>query len=383
MKKILISAFIGSENLGDEAIFESVLAAIDAPDRTITAVSVNEESTKRVHAVDTVYAKSPLGIAKAIRGSDVVIMGGGGIIQDQSSILNMLYYCYQLWVAKRSSVPVIFCFVGVGPVKYGLSRFLLKKLASAVKLAVVRDDKSARLLTDIVPSMPQPIVAFDPVLNHPFGEAFEVSDKHSDTVIVSLRKWYFSIPLLPASLARKVNSLGLRSKRYEHLTSGFARNFDLFLDRNPTASLEFVSFYDSEDVEVTEQVIAKMKHSGRCSFTRRGLNVADFIKASSNARLVFGMRLHSLILSAVAGTPFVAVDYSPKVRAFTNQMGLEKYMAGVQEYSGDRFYRILTQGFQDSDSNRQSVRDKQKQYASVNRDAFIAINQLIRASRKD
>ena len=47
--------------------------------------------------------------------------------------------------------------------------------------------------------------------------------------------------------------------------------------------------------------------------------------------LVLGLRLHSLILGAAAGTPIVGIDYDPKIRGFMEQAGAEDYLIGVMD----------------------------------------------------
>ena len=47
--------------------------------------------------------------------------------------------------------------------------------------------------------------------------------------------------------------------------------------------------------------------------------------------LVLGLRLHSLILGAAAGTPIVGIDYDPKIRGFMEQAEAEDYLTGVKD----------------------------------------------------
>jgi polysaccharide pyruvyl transferase WcaK-like protein len=44
-----------------------------------------------------------------------------------------------------------------------------------------------------------------------------------------------------------------------------------------------------------------------------------------HSQAVVGMRLHSLIFSTIAQTPFLALSYSSKVRNFAREAGMEDY----------------------------------------------------------
>lgn len=45
-----------------------------------------------------------------------------------------------------------------------------------------------------------------------------------------------------------------------------------------------------------------------------------------NVRFVIGMRLHSIIFSAVMNTPFIGISYDPKIDRFVKRMDM--YLAG-------------------------------------------------------
>ncbi len=46
--------------------------------------------------------------------------------------------------------------------------------------------------------------------------------------------------------------------------------------------------------------------------------------------LILGLRLHSLILGAAAGTPIVGIDYDPKIRGFMEYAGARDYICEVE-----------------------------------------------------
>ena len=46
--------------------------------------------------------------------------------------------------------------------------------------------------------------------------------------------------------------------------------------------------------------------------------------------LIIGLRLHSLIRGAAAGTPIVGIEHDPKIRGFMEQAGVREYICEVE-----------------------------------------------------
>ena len=56
--------------------------------------------------------------------------------------------------------------------------------------------------------------------------------------------------------------------------------------------------------------------------------------------LVFGLRLHSLIMAAAQGVPVVGVDYDPKIRGFMELVGLGNLVCGIDDPDEVYFERV-------------------------------------------
>jgi polysaccharide pyruvyl transferase CsaB len=330
---VLISAFIGSENLGDEAIFKALLQQIGFGDRNITALSIGPDKSKR-YGVNTRNAHNIIDIVNAIRECDVLLMGGGGIIQDQSSFLNFLYFGFQLAIARFFRKRVVLCFVGVGPIKHSLSKAILRALAPCIDYAIVRDEYSkGELLAHGVTSC-RVITSHDPVLN--YRRQFSLSPSpysgRAPYVVVALRRWFLPGALIPAIVARILQRQGYFRKRYESYTQRVARDLDAFLAGNEAISLVFVSFFHPDDSLVSQDVVDKMTLRNRVIVAGNRMSEEDYFSVASGSEFVLGMRLHSLVMAATVGKPFVALSYSQKVDQFARQMGLPDFSIDVSAY---------------------------------------------------
>lgn len=379
MKEVLITAFIGSRNLGDEAIFRTILHNISHDRDAITALSINEAKTKKL-GVKTIFAKRIGNIRKGILQSDLVLIGGGGIIQDQSSILNFFYYALQLWLCRRYSKPTILCFVGVGPLRFRISRYVLSRLVGAVNYAIVRDEASRVQLLQAGMPTERIYQVHDPVLNYPVKKGASISPYRGSSpyVVLSMRRWFFTNPLLPVFVSRKINRIKFFRQRYDKYMDLLARDLDRFLKKHDEITLIAVSLYDGEDDVVSRDLTSRMEQAGRVVHADNNMDEEQYLAIAKGAQFVIGMRLHSLILAAAVGKPFVALRYSTKVDEFTAQMNLSQFSIHVEKYDSKSLQKALSEMTQHHERHSKNIKSALVKYKKENQEAFQILNNLIK-----
>jgi polysaccharide pyruvyl transferase WcaK-like protein len=74
----------------------------------------------------------------------------------------------------------------------------------------------------------------------------------------------------------------------------------------------------------------------------------------SLCRLFVGMRLHSLIISAKAGTPVVGMVYAPKVRSLLAQLGTPGLACELATLDAAALEQTLLYAWQNVDDIRQT-----------------------------
>ncbi len=93
---------------------------------------------------------SPKGIVEGIRFSDVVVFGGGNLLQDETSLRSFLYYSGIISLAKILKKPVFFLGNGIGPIIRSFSRKILKRILKWDRLYFyTREDITYRYLRSI------------------------------------------------------------------------------------------------------------------------------------------------------------------------------------------------------------------------------------------
>ena len=166
MKRILLSGYYGFGNVGDEAILTSTIKTLQlqAPGVQIAVLSNEPAETARTYNVRAMHRMWPHHVLNAISETDLVVFGGGSLLQDDTSLRSLLYYLSVIFLAKIMGKPVIVYANGIGPLHSRLGRFLTRVALNTVKDITVRDQESFKELKKIgvnktLPLRPIPLFA--------------------------------------------------------------------------------------------------------------------------------------------------------------------------------------------------------------------------------
>ena len=149
---IVISGYYGFHNAGDEAMLLAILQALrktfDAP--SITVISGNPSDTARTFGVKAVPRFGILPILSSLFRTDLLISGGGSLLQDVTSWKSMIYYLTIIIVGVLFRKQVFLYSQGIGPVRYRIIRIILKHVLNHVDAITVRDSESKGFLQPFI-----------------------------------------------------------------------------------------------------------------------------------------------------------------------------------------------------------------------------------------
>jgi len=292
-----VAAWIGSANVGDELVFAALAAQLAARGARVEALSQDPAATEADHGVP---AGRRVTVLRRRRAPGVTVLGGGGLLQDETSTLNLDLHLAPLVVARLRHEPAAGVGLGAGPLDTRSGRFRVRRALSGVPLTV-RDAASADLLAAV--GLPRPVVAADLTLSLPPPTA-----TGTDRVVVCLRPWSGQRHRVPARLRRHHPD--------DRFVAGTARALD-DLVRTTGLPVHLVAFDAPKDQPLHEAVAAQMQHTPTLASPTRH-QVLDEVAAS---RLVVAMRYHGGMAAVLAGRPAVLVGYSPKVDALAHELG--------------------------------------------------------------
>lgn len=298
---IVISGYYGFDNIGDEAVLQSIIGALreQMPKVHIIVLSNTPQKTKALYGVEAVNRWKLKEVMTAIKKSNLLISGGGSLLQDVTSNKTIPYYLGIIKMAQVLRKPVVLYSQGVGPVNKGFNRLLIRMICSKVKHIFVREVGSKKLLEEIKVKAPIS-VAIDPVLGIKCKEVAKESIKaklqEAKKVGVYIRPWQ-NIEQISTELAAAIDYLD-------------AQGYSVYM----------IPMYYNEDIDAAKKVVEKVQ--AKVKLIDRELTIDEAVAYTANFDLIIGMRLHSLIMAGAVGTPMLALSYDPKVRGFMNEMNL-------------------------------------------------------------
>ena len=102
MSKILLSGYYGFANAGDEAMLAAIVSALrrEVPDVEITVLSGNPAVTAAKYQVKSLNRFDALGFLRVLRHTDLLLSGGGSLLQDVTSSKSLFYYLSVIFAGK-------------------------------------------------------------------------------------------------------------------------------------------------------------------------------------------------------------------------------------------------------------------------------------------
>ncbi len=308
MPKVVISGYYGFHNSGDEAMLHAMLQALrDAvPGLEAVVLSKDPEYTSGEFGVRSVPRENPRLVLGVLADSDLLISGGGGLLQDVTGPKSIIYYLGIVALARILGKPVFLYAQGIGPVRTALGRALVKVVANRVSVITVRDQDSKEELTELGLTRLPVTVTADPVLGL---EPHEIDTNKGLEILAGLG--VSGGPLAGVSV-RPWKSAG---EGYKKVLAKAAD--DLTADGWQVA---LVPMHYPGDTEACREVASLMRE--KAFLIERRVDYNSLLSIAANLDLAVGMRLHFLIFSAIFGVPLVGVTYDPKVNRFLQSIGL-------------------------------------------------------------
>ena len=282
-KKAILSGYYGFDNFGDEAILGVLSENLKKNGIDVCVISKNPQKTAKKLETDTVYTFDICGIIKKIRTSDVLISGGGSLLQDTTSLKSLFYYLFIIFCAQFFRKKVIIFAQGIGPIKNIAGRIITKLLLKNCCYVTVRDEKSLFLLRGW--GITTKLVN-DPVWNIEVKEPVKMN-----RVGVQLRGWK-----------------NLSGKFLFALAHNIAKEFS---DRE----IYIYSFQDALDLDVCRQFEGNLKIVNP-SVKTKIIDASDTnltISSVSNLEYMIAMRYHACLVALKYGIKTMALCYDEKV----------------------------------------------------------------------
>jgi len=342
--KVGISGSYGGFNLGDEAILQSIIRRLRATIPVeITVFSRNAEDTRKRRDVDHAVPVRHLlrsEVVREIKGLDLFILGGGGILFDGEAEIFMR----EVLLAHELGIPVMVYAVSAGPLtKRAVIEMVHNGLNGAAAITV-RDRGAKRILEDIgvtpdiqVTADPALLLEPEPIANDILLK--ERMDGDRRLVGISVRE--------PGPAAPDIDR-----DSYHGLLANAA---DYMVDRYHADVVFIPMERQMQDVQNSHAVLSKMLRPQHAWVLKGEYTAGQLLSLMGHLDFALGMRLHFLIFAAIQNVPFVALPYSPKVQYFVQEFNID--MPPIHLVNAGRLIAHIDYSFDTQDALRSRIRE--------------------------
>ena len=301
---VVLSGYYGFKNAGDDAILQSIHSNIKSSggNVSITVLSSDPEDTRASYGFNAVHRFKIFRVLRALRRCDVLVSGGGSLLQDYTSTRSLLYYLFIINAAKRRGKKVMIYANGIGPVRKSANRRRVRRAVNRVDIITLRDPASAAELRDMGVTRDDIHVTADPVFTldgAPREDALRILEERgvpaAPFIAVSIRDW-------PEA-------------------DGFVESMAALCDEiheKHGLNILFISMQSNKDNAISHRVRELMRNN---AFVLEGrLAARELMGIIGVAELVLAMRLHALIFAARMNVPLAGIVYDQKVSAYIDAL---------------------------------------------------------------
>ncbi|MBO6256413.1 polysaccharide pyruvyl transferase CsaB [bacterium] len=315
-KRIVLSGYFGFRNFGDEAILSVLVNKLQQNRNRLTIITSDPEYTKSLYShIRVIKTFDFHNIIAAIYKSDILISGGGSLLQDVTSLKSLIYYLMIIFIGIFLRKKVIIFAQGIGPIKSQFGQFLTKSILKKCSYVSVRDKKSHELLKEW--GIKSELLC-DPIFS------VNISPKEkTKTVAVQLR-----------------DCKGMNMDFLDRLADAVCRNFRDY-------NIDIYSFQDSIDLEICKTFENKIKILNPEIKTKlyNDLTNMQIIENLNNAQYLISMRFHAIIIGLLSGIKTLGINYDIKVEKLAKEFGLP--LIDIKNDFGNAFEHIKSQNLKE------------------------------------
>ena len=280
---------------------------------------------------------------RALSRARHVIWTGGLDLQDDSSLVKLIHTSLVFLSYRLLGLRILLAHQGAGPIQSPIGRWLARRVLGCVRLALVRDEGSARLLRGLMPPERVRFAADGiflgaspaPQPRHPLIEA-----GGRPVIGVNVRLWFhFTGSWVPYQLAGERYRKRAQARMNE-LLAAFAAVVR-HLRTAHDARVVLVSMYEpgiepwEDDLGLLEQLKTAFPDDPEVAVLRDDLSIEALCGVFAGFDAMIGTRLHSTLIALRMATPAIHVAYTLKGRDIYADLGLSDWVVDIDSFMQD------------------------------------------------
>lgn len=339
-------------NLGDIVIFEAIIEMLKSIPSvsTIFCYSSNVVYTNKKYGVcsDNPFAFSGLiRIIHNIAKSDLVLLGGGELIQTKSSLLYLVANLapgFLAWILRKRCLAI-----GVGIADREeiskVGKHVTRLVLNRIDKVCVRDTASYQNALCLGLARHKLALAADLSFHHVC-----IDNNHPPATGTVLFCPRFTQArkgnVLPASIVKHMN-IQEYSRAFDDSATTFAHLLRRIASEYKVIILPCYmgKRYSSDDMLFAETIHQLAGSPHNVSIHTSPVDSKSVFTIFHQTSVTIGVPLHSLILTSIVNHPVIAISYSSKCTNFMTELGLERYVVDIsgasEEASFDNIMHLL------------------------------------------
>lgn len=288
---VTLCGYYGAGNLGDDALLQETIKRTSANNMRKIYIISQKNCDFFDNSNFFIVPKNNIGaIKRAISDSSRLILGGGSILQDKSSLRSLIYYTSLIKYAHKKGVRVELLSNGIGPLRRKRARRLAAKALAYAETISLRDTFSYDLAKEL--GVSEDKLSLEEDLSH---STLPCDDARINDILLALGLSEKAFALISI---RKRDSRAVKKELTKYL---FALELQ---DIKPL----FAVLHKKEDIRISRR-LAK-KHGGVVFIP----NAEELLGLAKHAKCAVGTRFHLLYLSKLAGIPVYPLGDDPKMK---------------------------------------------------------------------
>lgn len=313
---ILISGYYGYGNAGDEAILNALqknLLNMEIDSR-VSVLSNSPAYTASQYDVTGVYRFSPREIFKSVRKCDLLVSGGGSLLQDRSSTRSLIYYLSIIRMAKLFKKQTMLYANGIGPISKRSNRRIARRILDRTDIITVREEGSLKELAAMGMDTSNVHVTADPVFLLE-GDTRERSEE--------------LLSEMGFSGARPVAGISIRELNIQSSFPSEMAELGDYIYETLGRDILFIVMQSSHDLEPIRVTQGKMKNPSHIMESK--YTSEEVMGITGCMDFVVTMRLHSMLFAAKKRVPAVGLLCDPKIKYFCEKLDMP-LLNGVNDF---------------------------------------------------
>lgn len=249
------------------------------------------------------YLKDLLDYNKAVAKAEVILIGGGGLIQDSHGYFTPWEFCEPVLKLLGQFKAAHYVAGGIGPVRYKHNKDNLNLLLNRFDSIQVRDEYSARFVED----KDKVFIAPDIIAGEEeYFQGLHSGGDGNDYLGCSIRPWK-----------------GLETERVVRLISEKAKSLNLSVKLFVFEHHEYSEEEYLEAVEIKSELSKAGVKSEIIDYAE--LSVEQFIQEMCAVNCAIASRFHANIVWQKLGVKCIPVAYAPKVKSLYEDLSAKAY----------------------------------------------------------